>query len=94
MGGVVLPPCYFYDATDVENLIPGSPAFSKSSLNIGKFAVHVLLKDIRVRGTEYNSVGISPLEGIAITVSTEAIVWLPAKRQGGNTALSINRKLD
>ena len=37
-------PCFFYDATDVGNLISGSSAFSKSSLNIWKFLVHVLLK--------------------------------------------------
>ena len=36
--------CFFYDSTDVDNLISGSPAFSKSSLNIWKFSVHVLLK--------------------------------------------------
>ena len=36
--------CFFYDPTDVGNLISGSPAFSKSSLNIWKFTVHVLLK--------------------------------------------------
>ena len=36
--------CFFYDATDVGNLISGSSAFSKSSLNICKFMVHVLLK--------------------------------------------------
>ena len=36
--------CFFYDSTDVDNLIPGSSAFSKSSLNIWKFWVHVLLK--------------------------------------------------
>ena len=36
--------CFFYDPTDVGNLISGSSAFSKSSLNIWKFAVHVLLK--------------------------------------------------
>ena len=35
--------CFFYDPTDV-NLISGSSAFSKSSLNIWKFSVHVLLK--------------------------------------------------
>ena len=34
----------FYDPTDVGNLISGSSAFSKSSLNICKFLVHVLLK--------------------------------------------------
>ena len=36
--------CFFYDPTDVGNLISDSPAFSKSSLNIWKFSVHVLLK--------------------------------------------------
>ena len=36
--------CFFYDAMDVGNLISGSSAFSKSSLNIWKFTVHVLLK--------------------------------------------------
>ena len=35
---------FFYDPTDVGNLISGSSAFSKSSLNIWKFMVHVLLK--------------------------------------------------
>ena len=36
--------CFFYDPTDVRNLISGSSDFSKSSLNIWKFTVHVLLK--------------------------------------------------
>ena len=36
--------CFFYDPMDVFNLISGSFAFSKSSLNISKFSVHVLLK--------------------------------------------------
>ena len=36
--------CFFNDAKDVGNLISGSPAFSKSSLNIWKFSVHILLK--------------------------------------------------
>ena len=36
--------CLFYDPMDVGNLISGSSAFSKSSLNIWKFTVHVLLK--------------------------------------------------
>ena len=35
--------CFFYDATDVGNLISDSSAFSKSSLNIWKFSVYVLL---------------------------------------------------
>ena len=36
--------CCFYDPMDVANLISGSSAFSKSSLNIRKFSVHMLLK--------------------------------------------------
>ena len=36
--------CFFYDPTDVDNLISGSSAFSKTSLNIWKFTVHVRLK--------------------------------------------------
>ena len=36
--------CFFDDSEDVGNLISGSSAFSKSSLNIWKFTVHVLLK--------------------------------------------------
>ena len=36
--------CFFYDPTDVGNLVSGSSAFSKSSLYIWKFLVHVLLK--------------------------------------------------
>ena len=36
--------CFFDDPTDVDNLISGSSAFSKTSLNIWKFTVHVLLK--------------------------------------------------
>ena len=37
-------PCFFYDPVDVGNLTSGSSAFLKSSLNIWKFMVHVLLK--------------------------------------------------
>ena len=36
--------CFFNDPTDVDNLISGSTAFSKYSLNIWKFMVHILLK--------------------------------------------------
>ena len=37
-------PCFIYDPTDVGNLKSGSSAFSKCSLNIWKFMIHVLLK--------------------------------------------------
>ena len=36
--------CFFHDPEDVGNLISGFSAFSKTSLNIWKFMVHVLLK--------------------------------------------------
>ena len=36
--------CFFSDPKDVGNLISGSSAFSKTSLNIWKFPVHILLK--------------------------------------------------
>jgi len=36
--------CFTDDPTDVGNLISGSSAFSKTSLNIWKFTVHILLK--------------------------------------------------
>ena len=36
--------CFFDDPTDVGNLLSGSSAFSKSSLNVWKVTVHILLK--------------------------------------------------
>ena len=36
--------CFYDDPVDVGNLISGSSAFSKSSLNIWNFMVHILLK--------------------------------------------------
>ena len=37
-------PCSFYDPADMSNLTSGSSSFSKSSLYIWKFLVHILLK--------------------------------------------------
>ena len=41
--------CVFNDLVDVGNLISGSSAFSKTSLNIWKFMVHVLLNEAWLR---------------------------------------------
>ena len=45
--------CFFNDPTDVGNLISGSSAFSKTSLNIWKFSVHTLLKPILENSEHY-----------------------------------------
>ena len=37
-------PYFFYDPMDIGNLISGSSSFSKTSLNMWKFTVHILLK--------------------------------------------------
>ena len=56
---------YFLDdTTDVGNLISGSSAFSKSSLNICKFTVHLLLKP-----------GLENFEHYFASVRVSAIVW-------------------
>ena len=39
--------CFFYDPVDVGNLISGSSAFSKSSLNIWKYLIHILILYIK-----------------------------------------------
>ena len=44
--------CFFDDSIDAGNLISGSSAFSKSSLNIWKFLVYILLK-LRLENFEH-----------------------------------------
>ena len=55
-------PCFLYDLVNVDNLISGSSAFSKPSLNIWKFSVHIMLRpsledfecNLTSMGSEYN----------------------------------------
>ena len=56
--------CYFYIPADVGSLISGSSPFSKSSLYIWKFSVHVLLKP-SLKDFEHN----------LVTCEMSAIVW-------------------
>ena len=56
--------CFFDDPMDVSNLISGSSAFSKSSLNSWKFTVHVLLKP-----------GLENFELYLLACEMSAIVW-------------------
>jgi len=45
--------CFLHDPVNAGNFISGSPAFSKPSLYIWKFSVHVLLKP-SLKDVEYN----------------------------------------
>ena len=56
--------CFFHDPADVGKLISGSSAFSKSSLNIWKFTVHILLKP-----------GLENFEHYFTACEMSAIVW-------------------
>ena len=56
--------CFFNNPVDVGNSISGSSAFSKSSLNIWKFTVHVLLKP-----------GLENFELYLLTCEMSATVW-------------------
>ena len=56
--------CFFDDPADVGNLISGSSAFSKYSLNFLKFMVHVLLKP-----------GLENLSITLLACEMSAIVW-------------------
>ena len=56
--------CFFDDPADVHNLISGSSAFSKTSLNIWKFTVNVLLKP-----------GLENFEHYFTSIEMSATVW-------------------
>ena len=56
--------CFFDDPVNVGNLISGSSAFSKSSLNIWKFTIHILLKP-----------GLENFEHTFLKCEMNAIVW-------------------
>ena len=56
--------CFFDDPANIGNLISGSSAFSKTSLNIWKFTVHVLLKP-----------GLEILSITLLACEMSAIVW-------------------
>ena len=56
--------CFFYDPTDVGNLISGTSAFSKSSWYIWKFSVHILLE-----------LGLNDLSITLLVCEMSTVVW-------------------
>ena len=77
--------CFFNDPTDVGNLISCSSAFSKSSLNIWKFTVHILLK----LAWRILSITLLACEMSAIVWSFEHSLAVPFFRVGKKLTFSI-----
>ena len=75
--------CFFHDPEDVGNLISGSSAFPKISLNIWKFTVHVLLKP----GLENLDITLLACEMSAIVQESEHSLALPFLGIGMKTDL-------
>ena len=75
--------CIFYDSVDVGNLISGSSAFSKSSLYIWTFSVHVLLKPtlkdfehyLTSMCKEHNCVVVWTFVGIALLIVVSSLFF-------------------
>ena len=65
-------PCFLYDPANVGNMISGSSAFSKPSLNIWKFSVHVMLKP-SLKDFEHFSASMYSL--VAQMVKSLSAVW-------------------
>ena len=66
--------CFFHDPADVGDFISGSSAFSKSSLNIWKFSVHILLKPGLKNFSQF--VVIHIVKGFGIVNKSEIDVFL------------------
>ena len=73
-------PCFLYDPKSVGNLISGSPAFSKPSLYIWKFSVHVLLK-FSLKDFEHNLASMWNKHNCMVTwkFSGISLLWIGMK---------------
>ena len=69
-------PCFFYDLTDVGNLIPAPSAFSQSSLYFQKFSIHELLKP-NLKGFKHSFASMwNELDGVVVwTLLDIAFLW-------------------
>ena len=75
--------CFFHDPANVGNLISGSSAFSKSSLNIRKFTVHVL--------TQLNYVGYFWLHFLSKKIKEQSKITCPMAYTDWIAELSVER---
>ena len=74
--------CFFDDPEDVANLIFGSSAFSKTSLNIWKFMVHVLLKPGLENFEHYfTSISSWEIDGETVETVSDFILGAPKSLQ-------------
>ena len=81
--------CFFYDPMDVGNLISGSSAFSKSSLTIWKFLVHILLKPPLENFEHYFASVWDEYNGVVV----QTFLALPLFGTGRKTPLPVLRPL-
>ena len=68
--------CFFHDPADIGNLISGSSAFSKTSLTIWKFTVHVLLKPGLENFEHYFTITVQLMTAAAATKSLQSCLTL------------------
>ena len=66
--------CFFNDSADVGNLISGSSVFSKTSLNIWKFTVHILLKP-GLENFEHYFISVWDEYSCAVVLAFFGILW-------------------
>ena len=80
--------CFLHDPADVGNLISGSSAFSKTSLNIWKFMVHVLLKP----GLENYFTNLRYADDTTLMAESEELksLLMKVKEESENVGLKLN----
>ena len=87
-------PCFLHDPTNVGNLIFGSSAFSKLSLYIWKFSIHLLLKR-NLKDFEYNLANMWNVWNCTVvwTFFGIALHWDWNENKVDNSMLKWNEKL-
>ena len=85
--------CFFYNPMDVGTLISGSFAISKSSLNIWKFIVHILLK-AGLENFEHYFAGVRWVKlWSSLNILCHCLFWVGKKKKKGNRQEAETSKL-